>query len=385
MKWVNKGEELLSIYNLNDGIIFWGTGEIGHRLYRYGKESGLLRAYVDNHPEKKNWCDVPIWSFETMLKERKEELIVITASSKYAKEIAAQMKEVGLREEKDFIAYNELLCMELYSRNHRTYNSVMIPLAQISLTERCTLKCKKCAHGCNYVSGISNDLPFDEAYKSADYFFKYTDYCEEFVLIGGETFFYKDIDKVINYIGEKYRNIINIFSITTNGTIIPNETTLENCKKYNMLIRISNYEKQLPRLKERHKQLIEQLEAHGVSYVLGDEETEWMDYGFENADYGDNEELLIKHFDECKTPCREISGSKYYYCVMAHTAGKNMNHKGYNPEDCLDLEQLDTNPNGKRIFLEYNMGYSEKGYLDMCRYCNGARAKNFPIPAAEQM
>ena len=32
-----------------------------------------------------------------------------------------------------------------------------------------------------------------------------------------------------------------------------------------------------------------------------------------------------------------------------------------------------------------NFIQAEKGYLDMCRYCNGARAKNFPIPAAEQM
>lgn len=384
MKWRIQGKEPYK-FNIEKGVIFWGIGEIGHRIYRYGKESGLLRAYVDSNPEKKEWCEVPIWSFETMLRERENEIIVITVGHKYIKQISLKLKEQGLKENKDYIVYNDVLGMELYSRSSEKKDAVMIPVAQISLTERCTLRCKKCAHGCNYVNNDKTDLPLSEVYKSADYFFKYTDYCEEFVLIGGETFLYKNIENVINYIGEKYRDKINIFSITTNGTIIPNEKILENCKKYNMLIRISNYEKQLPRLKERHEQLIGKLEMYGVSYVLGDEETEWMDYGFETADYGDNEKELIKHFDECKTHCREIQGSKYYYCVMAHTAGKNMNHKGYNPEDCLDLEQLDTNPNGKRIFLEYNMGYSEKGYLDMCRYCNGAKAKNFPIPAAEQM
>ena len=290
-------------------------------------------------------------------------------------------KYIPIKDEYDRNNNSLMKCPNTFNNN----DSVFILLAQISLTERCTLRCKKCAHGCSYVSKNAKDMSLDEVYKSADYFFKYSDYCEEFVLIGGETFLYKNLDEVINYIGKKYRSKIDIFSITTNGTLIPDECILESCKKYDMLIRISNYEKQLPRLKERHEQLIGKLEMYGVSYVLGNEETEWMDYGFETADYGDNEEELIKHFDECKTPCREVQGSKYYYCVMAHTAGKNMNHKGYNPEDCLDLEQLDTNPNGKRIFLEYNMGYSEKGYLDMCRYCNGARAKNFPIPAAEQM
>ena len=385
MKWKAQGYEELDKYNITDGVIFWGIGKIGKKLFKYGKKSGLLRAYVDNNPIRKDWCDVPIWNFEMMLKKRKNELIVITVGLQYQRDICTQLERHGFKQGKDFIIYDNAVCIELCRRTSKRNDEVFIPLAQISLTERCTLKCKKCAHGCNYVSNSTKDMSLDEACKSADYFFKYTDYCEEFVLIGGETFLYKNIEEVIDYIGEKYRRKINIFSITTNGTIVPEESTLKSCKKYNMLIRISNYEKTLPRLREKHIQLIKKLELHGVSYVLGQAETEWMDYGFEAADYGNDEETLIKHFDECKTPCREIQGSKYYYCVMAHTAGKNMNHKGYNPEDCLDLEQLDGNPKGKHIFLEYNLGFSEKGYLDMCRYCNGGNAKNFPIPAAEQM
>lgn len=31
------------------------------------------------------------------------------------------------------------------------------------------------------------------------------------------------------------------------------------------------------------------------------------------------------------------------------------------------------------------MGYSEKGYLDMCRYCHGADCYNYLIPAAQQL
>lgn len=385
MEWNNPGNEKIDFFDMSGGLIFWGAGEIGSRYLHIGKESGFLKAYVDNNDARKELNGVPIWSFEEMKEKRTQELIVLTLGLRYQREIIDQIEKAGLRKGVDYIVHSDIFIAELYRKAVHSVDAVYIPLAQISLTERCTLRCKKCAHGCNYVNNDVTDLPLVEAFKSADYFFKYTDYCEEFVLIGGETFLYKNIDKVINYIGEKYRNSINIFSITTNGTIIPNEKTLENCKKYNMLIRISNYEKQLHRLKERHEQLIGKLEEYGVSYVLGNEETEWMDYGFENADYGNDKEELIKHFDACKTPCREIQGSKYYYCVMAHTAGKNMNHKGYNPVDCLDLEQLDSNSNGKRIFLEYNLGYSEKGYLDMCRYCNGANAKNFPIPAAEQM
>jgi hypothetical protein len=39
----------------------------------------------------------------------------------------------------------------------------------------------------------------------------------------------------------------------------------------------------------------------------------------------------------------------------------------------------------KKELMEFNMGYSEKGFLDMCRRCNGADDLNYKIPVAEQM
>ena len=65
---------------------------------------------------------------------------------------------------------------------------------------------------------------------------------------------------------------------------------------------------------------------------------------------------------------------------------KNAENTGRNvgEEDYLDFEKLDDKYYITEI-LEYNLGYSEKGYLDMCRYCHGAEAYKYPIPAAEQV
>ena len=95
------------------------------------------------------------------------------------------------------------------------------------------------------------------------------------------------------------------------------------------------------------------------------------------------EEELIKVFDECKTPCREIRENKFYYCVMARSVSDNL---GYNvgQDDYLDLDKLN-GENYKKELLEFTLGYSDKGYLDMCNHCHGAEAKNYPIPAAEQV
>ena len=65
---------------------------------------------------------------------------------------------------------------------------------------------------------------------------------------------------------------------------------------------------------------------------------------------------------------------------MARSVSDNLNYH-IGEKDYLDLDELDQ----KKVLLEFTLGYSEKGYLDMCNYCNGVEARNYPIPAAEQM
>ncbi len=250
------------------------------------------------------------------------------------------------------------------------------------LTPRIQVKCKDCAHGCFAVDPQSQDIDIMTAKESADIFFSKVDYVKEFVLIGGEPFLYAYLAESIEYIGEKYRNRMSFFTITTNGTIIPKQNILELCRKYNVLIRISNYSKAVKRLEKKYEQLIDQLKESEVSYVLGDKEWKWMDYGFKTVDRKWKEDELIQVFDKCKTLCREIRGSRYYYCVMARSVSENLKFD-IGKEDYLDFKDL--SEADKKIILEFQLGYSDKGYLDMCNHCNGADAVNYPIPAAEQM
>jgi hypothetical protein len=264
-----------------------------------------------------------------------------------------------------------------------SYGKSYMQLAQITLTERCSLKCKKCAHACYNVSNRAEDMALSEALKSADSFFSKVDFIDEFVLIGGEPLLYKGLSEVIEYIGENYRKKMGIYSITTNGTIVPDNNVLNTCKRYKVLFRISNYSKTLPRLKESHRRLTVALDEYGIEYILGDSEGNWIDYGFEYLERDNNPNELIKVFDDCHTPCREVRGNKLYYCVMARSVSDNLKlNEG--EEDFLDLDGL-TGEEGKRILYEFNMGYSDKGYLDMCRRCHGMDSKNYPIPIAEQL
>lgn len=390
MKWINKTHELDKLAmdipdTFHNEIYVFGAGQLGVVMGQCLKVFGLLGGYIDNEVTKhgKLCLEKPIWSLEKFLNTGKKIAIVIAVSDKFTENIVKQLENEGLKHGKDFFCYSEFLDRYFPIITTYYYDKVFVRLAQIVLTERCSLKCKKCAHGCYNVDNTKEDMSLSEAYKSADSFFAKVDFISEFVLIGGEPLLYRNLSDVITYVGEKYRKQMAIYSITTNGTIIPTKEVLEACRKHNVLFRISNYSEAIPRLKDSQRRLISTLKEYGIDYKLGSAEGTWTDYGFDYVDRGINEQNLIQVFDQCFTPCREVRGNKLYFCVMARSASDNLN-LGEGNDDYFDLDKL-SGEDYKKELLEFNLGYSEKGYLDMCRRCHGMDAVNYPIPVAEQV
>lgn len=390
MKWKNKCHEFdqtaqkyVRVFKDNgEKIYIFGAGYLGGELRNIVEHLGCFAGYIDNDVKKqKSGVD----GFTVMSLEQyqglKQKGIIVIAVEKYVPEIESQLGDKGLSKESNYFIWDDFLKRVLPLLMTYHYDFSYVELAQISVTERCSLRCRKCAHACNYVQKDAKDLTIEEVYQSADAFFSKVDLCREFVLIGGEPLLYKHLAEAVDYIGKKYRSHMIRFCITTNGTILPQGELLEVCRKHEVMFRISNYSGQIPYLKEKYKTLTETLSANKVKYAIADPEGSWMDYGFDYMDRGCSDEGLRKVFDACQTPCREIRGSKYYFCVMARSVSENMGF-GVGEDDFLDLDKLQGDY--KKIMLEFELGYSEKGYLDMCRHCNGADAKNLPIPVAEQ-
>ncbi len=391
MKWKNKGheldqtaEEISELVRLNDKIYVFGAGVYGKNTQEILEYLHMFGGYIDNDEEKqKNGVDGrEVISFDQFIKSGRKNQIVIAADKKNIPIISRQLSESGLELHKNYFAYEEYMYRFLPIIMAYVYDTSFVALAQICLTERCSLKCEKCAHGCFNVGNDASDMETAVAFQSADSFFAKVDVCGEFVLIGGEPLLYRDLPEVIAYVGEKYRGQMMIFSITTNGTILPGPSVIEMCQKYDVTFRISNYSKEIPALKEKYEKLTALLDENHISYTLGKPEEEWIDYGFDSVVRDADEEKLTGVFDACKTPCREIRGDKFYYCVMARSVSDNLKfHEG--EDDYLDMSAL-TGEDYKKILLEFGVGYSDKGYLDMCRRCNGAEAYRYPVPAARQ-
>lgn len=390
MKWKNKGHEydeyaarLLEGETIRCKYYIFGAGKRGIEVAEVLSTFSFDIAFIDNdrnkHGAMRDWTVIALEEYIA----RRDGRIIVAAYNKNAESIIEQLKIQGLRQGKDFWRYQDFLERVLPVILVYKFNKSYMDLAQITLTERCSLKCKKCAHACYAVDHTSEDLSIEKVKKSADSFFSKVDYCREFVLIGGEPLLYGQLAEAILYVGEKYRKQMRVFAITTNGTIIPSKEILDACKKYNVLFQISNYSRQVPRLKGAYEKLTKTLEENNVSYVIGDEENQWVDLGFEYLNREEIESELIRVFNMCKTPCREVRENRLYFCVMARSVSDNLKFD-VGVDDFLDLGDLN-GENYKKELMEFNMGYSEKGYLDMCKHCHGRDAYNYLIPAGEQV
>ena len=391
MKWIDKTNEFEKYYEsisdcfvLDQGLYFFGAGKIGNEVYSILNRICLINGFIDNNRSIIGTTVNGKRVFALGEVKNCKPFIVVTVASERYDEIRNQLFKEGYYEGKNFVYWETLIKKMLPVALNYQKGMNYVGLTQISLTERCTLSCVNCAHACNYVSIQSDDLPLEMVKESADAFFSICDYVHTFVLIGGEPLLYKNLAEVIEYIGKKYRNRIYRFQISTNGTILPSDDIKEKSKRYDVFYLISNYSVQIPKLKEQYRKLTETLNESGIEFALFPEETEWTDYGFQTVERDDDPQKLISVFDACHTECHEIRGKKFYYCVMARSVNENMN-LGVGLDDYLDLDTLDPRSiSDKRIFMEYSLGYSEKGYLEMCRFCNGAEREDHPIPAAVQ-
>ena len=264
MKWVAQGHELDKIakqilWNCKsrDKFYIYGAGNLGKQLLETLRRNGHFSAFIDNDVSKQinGFCDESVIKFEDYKDMGNHNIIIIAASEKNTIEIKKELDNEGFLANKDYYTYEEFLNQIYPIIAMYCHDELFMSLCQIVLTERCSLKCKKCAHACYATDYQTEDMTLEQVANSANNFFKRVDYIHEFVLIGGEPLLYKDLSKAIEYIGGKYRRQMGTFSITTNGTIMPDMDIIKACRKYNVLLRISNYSAQIPRLKEKYKKL----------------------------------------------------------------------------------------------------------------------------------
>ena len=378
MKWTNVGHELNRYANIFVGkeVLIYGAGAIGQDVNRKLSTFSETAGYIDRNKAIENRVNKKVYSLEDYSKmDRNKYIVVLAGKENHMRLFARQLLMLGAKEGADFFFYYNFLDFFIYLYALFGCNKVYSPFISFQVSSVCNLRCEGCAgftdrreHGEHY--------SFEQIKKDMDNTFSMIDGVGVLDLCGGEPTLFPLFPEIVNLIMQ-YRKRIDVLRTVINATTIPSHQMCEAMHNADMTVIVDDYRENVKMCNETFSVVCDKLEQYGIKYQVR-RNTSWINIlgGTERL----SEEEVILFFNECNNIARSIHGGKLFLCDYAHYAS---DAKFILPDygDYLCLE----NKYEKSVVTEFLMGYSEKGYCNMCRYCNGYVTINQDrIPVAKQ-
>ena len=244
----------------------------------------------------------------------------------------------------------------------------VIPYLPVYLTTVCSLNCEKCNNLMPMFHGKAFDFSWGKTRSALDVMLREVKemiFCE---LVGGEPFLNKDLAEILDYVGQQ-KNILQIV-IVTNATIIPSQAIIERLKKYNVIVRISDYG-----LFDRMSRFVAELDRHGIN-IRVQQDMKWNDPGDISA-RGRSRDDLKKQYNACEfsLKCKYLCEDRLFTCARA----ASMYHLGLfdSKKDILQITDTLSKEDIRNFYLQ------DEG--DICDYCNLFTPEGKLIPAAIQV
>lgn len=371
-------QEFLNVWNFEEKYLIYGTSTTAGSLLK--KLGGKLKIAGFMDSNEKVWGSVfeeyPVFSLEEW-KQRYKALKIIVASGAYT-EIRDMLIKEGLQEQKDFCDSRYFVGCYFAA----VYNKVYLYRTDISITERCNLRCRKCNMLMPYYKEPKHKT-FESIKEDIDIFFRWVDNLQILNLLGGEPFLHPDVEEITRYICEKYSDKIEQVEFFTNGLVRLTDSMLDVIQKYDIHIQVSDYRKGIPPVSARIDEFIQKLEERNIVYRRNID-NKWLNFGFPNYRNDEaGEEQMIQFFDKCYSPFRGLNDKKLYYCHL-NTSAVCAGLFEDNHNDYFDLESYEEDR--KKELVKFDLGYTESGYITYCRRCKGCFAVNEEYTdVAEQM
>lgn len=395
MKWNNKGKELEIIgekFVPEMKVYIYGAGELGRTMFERLAFLNCVAGFIDNDKIKQDngYCGKMVESVLEFAKRfhsdfGKHNIVIICVSSG---NIPILMRQLQLLSRGMFCEGINLFSFQSFSSYHLpffamySYNKLVVDQVNIATTLRCTLNCKNCI-ACVPFHKHKEDFSVDMLKKSIDAFFITVDYVLLLEIAGGEPLLYMNILELICYIGQNYRNQIDVLMITTNGTIVPSDELCNEAKKYDILFKIDDYSANVSSKVIKIPEIKEILDKNYCNYFISLAE-KWFDTKLGKVDYSTlSEEELGNYFTACQYNCMQLHEEKLFNCGYAlFTLWAGLSEV----EDELAYQLGGSTVEDKMLLFEYSHRYSSKGYVDLCKKCAGDYAINSnQIAVAEQL
>lgn len=388
-KWKNRGREFEEIgrkfLSRSKTIYIYGAGENGKDLYtklRLVREK-IVFIDADIDKQKQGYLGRRVIAPTEISEELLQKSILIVAASIQNNYIILDnLMKRGIAG--DYV-FEWRTFIELYLPIYIFYVTGKVYFQDMTLmiTDKCTLRCKHCAAYVPYMSSCSHRT-IDDLKKDIDELFTYTDFIWDFILTGGEPFLYPHLREVLDYL-KKYETHFDHIQIICNGTVVPTAETLELLESMKVYVFVSDYRETLKNrdLQNSIEAFAEKLDEYHINYTIYQESIWWVNFGLlDQGKNGRSPDQAADFFDQCHAYCRAFLWGRYIWCNVAFCADKALNHKGkgqYDPDNFFA-------PADKAELLEWSRGFNEKGYLELCKYCNGHITVNRnKVITAEQM
>lgn len=255
---------------------------------------------------------------------------------------------------------------------HLKKSKNIIASMNLVVTTKCTLRCKDCLHLIPYHK-CPKDVPYEEIEKNVQKLLKMVDIIGTITILGGEPFIYKDIDQILKLLISEKK--VKKIAVTTNGTVMPKESTLKLLHNPKIIVIVSNY----GAISKKVTEIKEIFQKYKVAY-FAEPYHDWISAGgMEKRGYSKTE--MESMFTNCFNAfhCASFYKDKLVSC----------------PRE-LNLELLGVQKAAKESIVisdiknreEMNaalMRFYNMKYTPACNYCDIGTEKGKLIPCAQQI
>lgn len=269
------------------------------------------------------------------------------------------------------------LCLRHFARIILSLSNkyIIFPMLEITVTSRCSLKCKNCISLMPHYNNPS-DMDTETNIKSLTTILGAVDQVNKLSILGGEPFLYNDLSKIINIVAP-YDNVKRII-ITTNGTIIPKgEELINSLKNDKIVVKISYYGK----ISKYTDEIIKLCKYNNIRYEVRFLKEMWWSPGSIEKRYKDINELKKQYLNCPASHCNNIINGKLHHCSRSSN-GVYLGIIPDEPKDYLDVLQNSDKKELRKNIIDFLFG--DRDYITACDYCDLATDKCIDVIPGEQ-
>lgn len=259
----------------------------------------------------------------------------------------------------------------LYLKNMLKYcnKKVKINFLEVWVGQACTLQCKDCLHMIPYIKPKVYDI--DQLIMDCKKLFRICD-VEYLSVLGGEPFVNKELYRFLDFI--RKCPTIKDGKLITNGTILPDEQTLQSLIRLNnkLDIRIDVY----PGSNKRSEQFYELMQKHHIRSTIMHhevfEELHWKWMGSRKQRIKNIRSSQIAYTNCGLRGCYTLADGEFTVCPRGITT-EQMFKLPKNKYENIRIDELHMGVRGRAAFAT---SIEPKIYKDYCRYCLGMTKLN---------